>query len=154
MAATNRSIATTTQIVHVGSGASMAAGVMSAAADISVALDSTNMNMWDRVDLAFKISNTASVSSASNYILVYRRDIDIDGTNDEPVPSTATSLAWSNHLVGMIQVPAYSVASTTYLNLMDVPVPQKCEFYIENKLNTAIGLGWTLKVTPKTDSFS
>lgn len=153
MAATNRSIISTTQIVHVGSGASMATLIMSASADISTALTSANCNNWDRADLAIKISNTASVSSASNFILVYRRDKNIDGANHEPVPSTATSTAWSNHLVGAIQIPPYSVASTTYVNLTDVPMTFDCEFYLENRLNTAVGLGWTIKVTPKTDSF-
>lgn len=154
MATTTQAVTYTTQIVHIGSGASMAAGVMSGTADISTALDSTNLFNWPLCDIALKISNTASVSSASNYILLYRRDINIDGTNDEPVPATATSLAWSNHLVGAIQVPAFSVASTTYLSLTDIPLTPQCEFYIENKLNTAVGLGWTLKVTPKTNSFT
>ena len=132
----------------------MAAGVMSVAADVSTAMDSTNLLRYDRADLAFKISNTASVSSASNYINVYRRDLNFDGTNDEPVPATATSAAWSYHFVGAIPIPPYSVASTTYVSLNDVPISDQCEFYIENKLNTAIGAGWTVKVTPKTDSFA
>lgn len=153
--ATNRSIAYSTQIVHIGSGTSLAAGVMSPASDVSVALSSTNLARYPLCDIVLKVSNTASVSSASNYILLYRRDINIDGTNDEPVPATATSLAWSNHLVGAFQVPAYSISmAATYLNLTDIPLTDQCEFFIENKLNTAIGLGWTLKVTPKTDSYS
>lgn len=152
--ATNRSIVYSSQITHIGSGTSLAAGVMSPSSDVSTALDSTNLARYPLCDIAIKVSNTAAVSSASNLIMVYRRDINIDGTNNEPAPATATSIAWSNHLVGVIVVPPYSVASTTYLNLTDIPLTDQCEFYIENKLNTAVGAGWTLKVTPKTDSFA
>lgn len=152
--ATNRSIVYGSQITHIGSGASMAAGIMSAQSDVSTALDSTNLLRYDLADLAIKLSNTASVSSASNAVFVYRRDINIDSTNDEPLPATATSSAWREHLVGIIRVPPYSVASTSYFNLPDIPITDQCEFYIENAMNTAIGLGWTIKVTPKTDSFA
>lgn len=151
---TNRSTVYSTQIVHIGSGASMAAGAMSAAADVSTALDSTNLVRYPLADVALKVSNTGSVSSASNTILLYRRDLNFDGANDEPVPATATSVAYSNHLVGVYQIPNFTVASTTYLSLSDIPLSDQCEFYIENKTNTGLGLGWTLKVTPKTDSFA
>lgn len=154
MAATNRSIVYASQITHIGSGASFASNAMSASGDISTALDSTNLLRYDRADLAIKISNSTSVSSASNLIYVYRRDINFDSTNDEPVPSTATSAAWRPHPCGVIVMPPYSVASTTYFNITDVPLTDQCEFYIENKLNASIGAGWTIKVTPKTDSFA
>jgi hypothetical protein len=136
MAATNQSYAYSTQITHIGSGASMAANVMSGTADISTALSSTNLARYPVADVALMVSNTGSVSSASNFIILYRRDINIDGTSDEPVPATATSAAWSNHLVGIFQVPPWTVASTTYLQCTDVPLSDQCEFYIENKLNT------------------
>ena len=152
---TNRSIAYTTQIVHVGSGGALAAGAMSAATDVSVALDSTNLLRWPLADVALKISNTGSISSASNTILLYRRDLNFDGTNDEPTPATTASIAYSNHLVGVFQFPAYTAATAaTYQSVADVPLSDQCEFYIENKLNTGVGAGWTLKVTPKTDSYS
>lgn len=152
--ATTRSIVYGTQVTHVGSGASMAAGAVSQSTDISTALDSTNLLRYPLADLAVKVSNTGSVSSASNEIAVYRRDINFDGTNDEPLPATATSAAWSNHYVGSVIVPPWTAASTTYYNMADVPVTDQCEFYLENKTNTGIGAGWTIKVTPKTDSFA
>jgi hypothetical protein len=154
MAATNQSLVYSTQITHIGSGASMAANVMSGTADISTALDSTNLARYPLADIALMVSNTGSVSSASNYILLYRRDMNFDGTNDEPVPATATSAAWSNHLVGSFTIPPWTVASTTYLSANDIPLSDQCQFYIENKTNTGIGLGWTLKVTPKTNSYA
>ncbi len=154
MAATNRSTVFSTQITHIGSGASMATATMSVSTDISTALSSTNLGRYAYADIQLMVSSTGSVSSASNTILLYRRDLNFDSTNDDPVPSTATSSAWSNKLVGAFVVPPFSVASTTYLQVTDIPLADQCEFYIENKLNTAIGAGWTLKVLPKTDSYT
>lgn len=150
---TSLSIVYSTQITHIGSGTSLAANAMSPSSDVSTALSSTNLARYPLADLALFISNTGSVSSNSNTILVYRRDLNIDGTNDEPVPSTATSAAYRPHMVGVITIPPFSVASTSYHSI-EVPLSDQCEFYIENKLNTAIAVGWTLKVTPKTDSFA
>lgn len=150
---TNLSTVYSTQITHIGSGTSLAAAAMSPSSDVSTALSSTNLGRYPLADLALFISNTASVNSASNTILVYRRDLNIDGTNDEPVPSTAAP-AFRPHMVGIVTVPPFTAASTSYHQLTDVPLSDQCEFYIENKLNTVIAAGWTLKVTPKTDSFA
>ena len=87
--ATTRSVGYGSQITHIGSGAAMAAGVVSASTDISTALDSTNLLRYDRADLAFKISCTAAVSASAATVLVYRRDMNFDSTNDEPALSTA-----------------------------------------------------------------
>lgn len=153
--ATSRSILYSTQITHIGSGGALAAGAMSASTDVSTALSSTNMARYPLADVCINVSNTGSVSSASNTILLYRRDLNFDGTGDDPQPSTTASVAWSNHLVGVYQLPNYTAASaTTTLNLTDIPLTDQCEFYVENKTNTGIGAGWTLKVTPKTDSYA
>ena len=155
MAATNRSVVYSTQITHIGSGASMAAAVMSASTDVSTVLSSTNLGRYDRADLAIKVSATASINSASASFIVYRRDLAFDGANNEPVPGTATASTWRPKLVGVVTLPSGSNASGVYYsNLTDVPISDGCEFYIENTLNTAIGAGWTIKVTPKSDSFA
>lgn len=152
--ATTRSTVYSTQVTHIGSGAAMAAAAMSLSTDISTALSSTNLGRYSLADVQLMVSNTGSVSSASNYIVLYRRDLNFDGTNDDPIPATATSAAWSNKLVGVFVVPPWTVASTTYLQLTDIPLSDQCEFYIENKTNTGIGLGWSLKVLPKSDAFA
>jgi hypothetical protein len=153
---TNVTYITTSQITHIGNGSSVAAGAMSASTDTSTALTTTNMNGWPFCDLQLTVSCSTSISSASNYIVVHRRDIDVDGTNDEPVPATATTTLW-NKPVGVfpIQATSTSVASKTY-NICDVPLPAtgKCEFYLENKLNVAMAAGWLLKVIPKTYSLA
>ncbi len=153
--ATIRSVTYSTQITHIGSGASMAAGVMSASTDVSTALSSTNLARYDRADLAIQVSATASINSASSSFVVYRRDMNFNGSSDEPVPGTATASTWRPHLVGVVVLPFGSNASGVYDSLVtDVPLTDQCEFYIENTLNTAIAAGWTIKVTPKSDAFA
>lgn len=146
--ATNK-VATSTQIVHIGSGTSLAAGAVAPASDVSVALSSTNLAKYPSVDVVLKILPTASIALASNTIALLRRDINIDSTNDEKAADTS-NLA---HYVGSFVVPASTTVSTThYLNLCDVPIPanQECEFSIQNNLGVNVPVGWTLKVTPRT----
>ena len=150
---TTRTLTYSTQITHIGSGASMAAGAMSGTADISTALSSTNLGRYPLADIAVFISTAASVAAASNSFVLYRRDINFDGTNDEPAPSTAAP-AWRQHVVGVGQVPPWTAASSGYYLFSDVPLSDQCEFYIENTLNATVAAGWTMKVTPKTDSYA
>lgn len=149
-------IGTTTQIVHIGSGASMAAGAMSGSADISTALTSTNLAMYPRADVQLFIQHTASMSSASQALFLYRRDLNFDGTNDEPIPNTVTNTLYRAKYMGPFVAQPASVTSNSHSSAMqitDVPLPGncQCEFFVENGTNAAILAGWTLKVIPKTD---
>lgn len=153
MAATTTSIVYSTQFVHIGSGASLAPGGVSGSADVSVAAVGTgNLAMYPRCDVALKIACTASIALASNTIALYRRDLNYDSTNDDTAPN-ASNLA---KLAGVFVVPASTTVNTTnYINLTDVTLPGcDCEFYIQNNLGVNVTLGWTLKVTPKTDAFA
>lgn len=151
MADSSTKITTTTQITHIGSGASIAAAALSGSADISTALSGTgNCNRYPRADVALMITATASIASTSTGVYLYRRDINIDGTADEKVPDTSNK----QHYVGSFQIPAATTVSTThYVQLTDIPLPTPgdCEFYLDNGLGVNILAGWTLKVTPKTD---
>jgi hypothetical protein len=101
-------------------------------------------------DLALFASFTASVSSASNIVNVYRRDKNIDGGNNAPQPQSAAP-AYSNIGVGSFVIPPFTAQSTGYFFLPDVPLGAgDMEFYIENKTNTGIASNYTLKLTPKT----
>ena len=82
MAATNVSTVYSTQLTHIGSGASLAAGAMSGSADVSTALASTNLGRYPVADIQLSISHTTSISSASNFLILHRRDLNFDGTND------------------------------------------------------------------------
>lgn len=148
MAATTMSIVVTTQVVHVGSGASMAAGAVSGSADVSTALASTNLFRYPLCDVSLFIAPTASVAASAVIIPLYRRDLNHDGTNDEDVPGASNK----NKRVGVFTINASTTVSTShYQKISDVPLDGgDCEFYIENGLAVNIPAGWTLKVTPKT----
>ena len=146
----------TAAIIHVGSGASMAAGVLGPAdaSLISTALTSTNLGRYPRADIALMFTHTASMAPAASSLYLYRRDINFDNTNDDPVLDTVAANLYKAKFVGAFAARPYSAASTTYTQSMmlpDIPLTDQCEFYIENATNTSILAGWTLKVTPKTD---
>lgn len=151
MADSTTKVTTSTQVTHIGSGTSLAAGAINPASDISVALAATgNLNRYPRADVVLMIAPTASIASTSTNIYLYRRDINTDGTNDDPLPATSNKQKFA----GAFQASASTTASTTqYLSIVDVPLSGSgdCEFYIENGLGVNIPVGWTLKVTPKAD---
>lgn len=152
MADASIKVTTSTQITHIGSGTSLAAGAINPFSDVSVALAGTgNLGRYPRCDVALMIAPTASIASASTNIYLYRRDLNFDGTNDETAPGASNK----QKFMGAFQCNATTTASTThYLQITDVPLPGAgdCEFFIENGLGVNIPVGWTLKVTPKTNT--
>jgi hypothetical protein len=151
MAATTASVTYSTQVTHIGSGASIAAAGFSISNDVSVALVGTgNLARYPRADVSLFVAPTASIALASTNILLLRRDLNHDGTNDETIPGTSNE----QKFMGAFQCSATTTASTShYLQLTDVPLPGgDCEFYIKNTLGVNIPAGWTLKITPKSDA--
>ena len=146
----------TTQITHVGNGASLAANKISASTDISTALSSTNHNDWPKADIQLYFQHTTTLSSLSNAIALYRRDINFDGSSgDEAILDTVTTLFYKAKYMGAFQAVhknATSNSHSQYAQLTDIPLARECEFYIENTSNASIAAGWTLKVIPKTDA--
>lgn len=142
-------ITTSTQITHVGSGALIASVGFSVAGDVSTALSGTgNLARYPKADVTLMIAPTATTSSTSMNVHLYRRDLNVDGTADNAIP---TSLKRDSY-VGSFTVDATAANTTSYMTLVDVPLSgYDCEFYIENALSGNIPAGWTLKVTPKTD---
>jgi hypothetical protein len=152
MAATTASVVYSTQVTHIGSGASIAASGFSGSADVSVALVGTgNLARYPRADVSLFVAPTASIALASNAVVLLRRDLNHDGTNDEGVPNASNE---SQHYMGAFICGATTTASTShYIQLTDVPLPGgDCEFYIKNTLGVNIPAGWTLKITPKSDA--
>lgn len=151
MADASDKIAKGAQVTHIGSGTSLAAGAIMPSSDVSVALSGTgNLSSYPRCDVAIMIAPTASIASTSTNLYLYRRDLNFDGTNDATAPNTSNR----NKYVGSAQVAASTTANTThYLNVTDVELPGAgdCEFYMENGLGVNIPVGWTMKITPKTD---
>lgn len=151
MADATTKVTTSTQVAHVGSGASMAPAALSGSADVSVALVGTgNLGRYPRCHVDLMIAPTASIAAASTNLNLYRRDMNLDGTVDEPIPGASNK----QKSMGSFQASAATTVSTTqYLRLADIPLPGAgdCEFYVENTLGVNIPAGWTLKVTPVSD---
>lgn len=152
MADASIKVATTTQITHIGSGTSLASGgTINPSSDVSTALSGTgNLAQYPRCDAALMFTATASIASTSTAIHLYRRDLNFDGTNDETAPGASNK----NKYMGSFVVQAATTVSTThYCQITDVPLPGNgdCEFNIENALGVNMLVGWTLKITPKTD---
>lgn len=151
MADASTKVTTSTQIVHIGSGTSLAAAAFNPSSDVSTALSFTgNLTRYPRCDAVLRIAPTASIASTSTNIYLYRRDLNIDSTNDETEPGASNQ----QKFMGAFQAAAATTVSTThYMQLTDVPLPGAgdCEFYISNGLAVNIPIGWTLKITPKTD---
>ena len=151
MADASIKIARGAAITHVGSGTSLAAGAVNPASDISTALVGTsNLSSYPRCDVVLTIVPTASIASTSTNLYLYRRDINVDGTADEDTPGTSNKQKY----MGTFQASATNTVTTTHvMQIVDVPLPGAgdCEFYVENGLGVNVPVGWTLKITPKTD---
>ena len=77
-------------------------------------------------------------------IHLYRRDLNIDGTNDAPVPDAN----FKSNCIGSFALDL--VASAQYLPLDGIPLTVDQEFYIENDTGQATTGTTVLKITPKT----
>lgn len=96
------------------------------------------------LSLSFQVASATTIVSAIN---VYRRDLNIDGTNNAPVPT----LNNKSIFVGSFLVPSGLTANTTYyLPLPGIPISATSVFYIQNGTGQTINSGWILKATPVT----
>ena len=138
-----------TQTTVASSTGEIAMGAMNTAGVAT--LTSTEHSNYPLADAVLTFSTTASVSSASNYVNLYRKDHNIDGTTDEPTPSTTAGSEYRHHFVGAFIARATNAAQGTVAHhLTDVSLSPQCEFFIENKMNVPVGANWTLKITPKS----
>lgn len=86
----------------------------------------------------------AVAPSAGAAFHLYRRDINIDGTNDATVPDAN----FKNTYVGSF--PVDLVTTAQYISLTDIPITVSQEFYIENDTGQSTSGTTTVKVTPKS----
>lgn len=131
-----------TQVTIISDAAGAAANTFSAAGD------ATNLVQTDFVPLAdvtLDITFT-SAPTAGDSIILYRRDMNIDGTNDAVEPSAN----YRKTPVGEFLLEA--TATRQYHNITDVPLTVDQDFYIEyNTTTVATATNPTvLKLTPKT----
>lgn len=137
------------QFTAISSTATCASNGFNGSAEVSSMSSASNTGKYPLADAALFASFSTSVSSASNVCVLYRRDLNIDSTNDAPIPQSAAP-AYSNIAVGQFIIPPFTAASSGYFFCPDVPLAGDCEFYLENKTNASIVSGFTVKITPKT----
>lgn len=133
----------TTQVTLEASGASAASAAMVAAND--AALSSTNHLNYPLGDFVLKCDFGAAVG-ANVSVMLYRQDLNIDGTDDAVAPTAST---YEQVLVGIFTIPSGQSASAVY-PCVNVPLTKECQFSIKNGTAQSMSAGWTLKVTPKT----
>ena len=75
---------------------------------------------------------------------LYRRDMNIDGTNDSTVPdANFKSICVGSFLLDL-------VTTIQYVSLTDIPLVVDQEFYIENDAGQSTTSTTIVKITPKT----
>jgi hypothetical protein len=87
----------------------------------------------------------------ADYIALYMRTLNVDGTNDDPQPDSG----YKHRYVGTFNMDANQAATTDQAYTITIPLPntktsQEYEFYVENQSDVTMTAGWTLKVTPKS----
>lgn len=113
-------------------------------------LSSASHARYPLANAVFNGSFSTSLSSASNTIALYRRDLNIDGTSDAPQPQSAAP-AYAVQFVGVFVFPPFTAGSQqAVIQLTNIPLTEDCEFYIENRTNATLLSGYTIKITPKT----
>ena len=84
----------------------------------------------------------ASAPAVGKTISVYRRDLNIDGTKDAPLPVLTN---YEHKFVGSFNV--LNSASEQVLPLNGIYCPHDAEFYIKNGSGQTLNSGYTIKAT-------
>ena len=95
----------------------------------------------------------AAAVAINKSIHVYRRDLNIDGTADAPLPVVADGTNDYEHkyLCSFDVVP--NTTAPQSIHREGVFVPNDCELYLKNDTGQTLNLGYTLKATPWTWSY-
>lgn len=125
------------------SGASCASDVIIAANDDT--LESGVHSNFPWADFVLACAFGGSVA-AGKFIRLYRQNLNIDTTNDAPVPAAGHERV----LLGSFVIPEGAAGTGWYYPLTDIPLIADQQYYLENKTDQSIGAAWTLKATPKT----
>ena len=114
---------------------------------------SSDLAFWTNTDNAPSASVTLACTflanpSTFNYINLYARLLDVQGTNDNVISDAGLLHSY----VG--QFPVDNTSAAQYITI-DIRLPnagpsQKYEFYLSNKAGQSVSAGWDLFVTPKT----
>lgn len=132
-----------TQKTLVSSGASLANNAMSGA---SASTYNRAVDGSDFPDASFVLSVAFGTAPTVNTTLdLYARELDIDGTDDAPVPTTTYKRRYIGSFVLINQT------ATQYLKILAFDVPKLAEYYLHNNATgQTISAGWMLKITPRS----
>jgi len=130
-------------INHIVSAAGISDGGFSPASEIDTSVDNTT-NLAPLCNVIFKVTFSAA-PGASKGLDVYRRDLNIYSTNDEPDPD----VNYPSHYMGTVIVNV--TTAVQYLQLQGAPLPPTaCDFFVYNNASAAIASGWCMDVQPYT----
>ena len=134
-----------TTINHIVNGAQVSNGGLSVQGDIDNAISSTNTGDYPLCNVILTFTPSAT-TVAGDTIDLYRRDIQIVGTSDAPVPVSD----FLNKYMGSFVVDVDTIEQ--FLQLSGIPLAKECEFYIFNNLDGALTINntWDLDVQPYT----
>lgn len=137
----------TTDTVSIGTGTSAVSdGAMSASGDVV----SGGWTNDDDVSLATVVLTWQYPSGTINgKINLHLRSININGTTDEPQPSTSSQTGYVQTFD--VATTQSATTDTSYKVLVRLPnekTSSAYEFYVYNDSGVTMTAGWTLKVTP------
>lgn len=144
MAAGDPIVAVGTAKTLEASGASITAAAVVQANDASYSLSADAANWPDAEFVLTCAFGTAPTEGRSLNLLA--RLLDIDGTNDAPVPEVARP----GHYVGSFIVD--NTTSTQYLHLQGIvsyDLPRLADYYLHNGTDQTLSAGWKLVVRPR-----
>lgn len=75
------------------------------------------------------------------YIHLYRRDLDVKGTEDTEFP-------WDWLRIGYVGSAQVQDATSSIVIIPAVPLRPNCQFFLQNSTNQNISSGWTLDLLP------
>lgn len=134
-----------TTINHIVNGAQVGNGSFSAQGDIDDALSASNLLDYPLANAILTFTPSA-ITVEGDSIDLYRRDINIVGANDSPIPAND----FKNKYMGSFIVDASTAQQN--LQLTGVPLAKECEFFIFNNLNGSVTINntWDLYIQPYT----
>ena len=134
-----------TQKTLEASGASFASGTLLQANDAAYSTDTDGAGFPDAV-FVLKIQFGTTTSIENKAVSLFARPLNIDGTNDAPVP-TAT---YTEKFIGAFVLSASAASTDQYLAIEAYNLPKEAEYYIANGSGQVASAGWSLKVTPRS----
>ena len=129
----------------------------STVADTAFSAGTGDLTAWTNDDDApeaaavFTMQYASGTLDGNPFVSLYARLLNIDGTDDEPVPDAS----YQNKLLGRFLIDTNLGTATDNSHAADIDLPnvytsQVYEFYIENQTGVTIAAGWELTITPKT----